>query len=221
MTGRCLVLVGVFVTAAESGLGQAEGDDEWFECSAGLGIDAFSAPTLTDYINSVAQPRDAVEEFSTAVEFSVSPEFRVSGQWSAGLEYSYLIKSYSVEGIGGGSRFTYGAHLPFVIVHYVIPWENSRLKLGGGGGMVLASFEEELFGGSTIRKYKARGGGAKLEAVANSRFDDHFFGLFAVDLRWVFGGVFRDGRSDASIGEVTADGDYFTVGLKFGVAFVW
>lgn len=205
----------------ETGWAQEASDDHWFEVSAGLGIDAFSTPTVTDYINRVAQPREAVEEFSTAVEFSVTTEVKVSAEWSAGLDYNYLVKSYSVEGVGGGSKFTYGAHMPFLVVHYVIPWQHSRLKVGGGAGMVLSTFEEQLFGGSSIRRYQARGGGVKLEAVGNSRFDDHLYGVIAADIRWVFGGTFHDGTSDASIGTVRAEGGYFTVGLKFGIALVW
>jgi len=219
MTHRWLLLACGMAVGSGSGSAQSESGEYWFEISASMGIDAFSAPSVTDYVNIIAQPADRIEEFSTAVEFAVTPEFRISKSWSAGLDYNYLIKSYSAAGVGGESMFTYGIHLPFLVVHYVIPWKGSRLKVGGGAGMAIASFEERLFGSSSVRNSRAQGGGLKLEAIGNSRFDDHFYGVLAVEMRWVIGEAFHQNLSGTR--NITPKLNYFSIGLKFGVEFVW
>ncbi len=204
---------------------QARQSDEgrWFAVSAGMGVNLFAAPSLVDYVNIVAQPgfNERQGEFSSSIEFFIVPELQVSDSWSVGLEYNYMIKSYSIAGAGGISNFTSAAHLPGVVLHYLVPAEGYGFKLGGGIGYVAGTFSEALYGSSRGVDYTSSGASLKLEAIGVTKFDEHFFGTIAFDVRWVTGGVFKNDVRELRVGGTSASLDYFTAGLKLGVEFSW
>ncbi|MBI2619151.1 MAG: hypothetical protein HYW57_03625 [Ignavibacteriales bacterium] len=210
----CLLIVGL--TGA-----QAQG--RWVAVSGGMGMNLFAAPAVVDYVNVVAQPgfNERLDEFSSSIEFFVSPEVQISEFWSAGVEYNYVIKSYSIAGSGGISNFTYSVRLPGVIVHYLVPAEGYGFKLGGGLAYAAGTFSEALYGSAQAIDYRSTGAGVKLEAIGVTKFDDHFFGTIALDLRWVVGEVFRNDVRELRVGESAASLDFFAVGLKLGVEFLW
>ncbi|MEP0821898.1 MAG: hypothetical protein HRF44_03525 [Ignavibacterium sp.] len=209
------------ITLSSGSVAQATAKNEAFGISASLGVDLLSAPAIADYLTIIAGPAERVDEFTSAVEFAVAPEIRIVRDWSAGLEYAYLVKSYSLQSSGGSSNVSLRVHLPSLCVHYVFRDERTRIKIGGGAGPVLGTMEEQLFGSTVGRTFRARGAGLKLEMAGSSKFDDHFFAHISVDMRWIGGGTFKEGAAEARFAGTAADLDLFTVGLKFGVGFIW
>lgn len=205
---------------------QSQKSSKFFEISGGMGISLHSTPSLTDYINATAHPRQEqlLDEFSSAVEFFITPELQVSEEWSMGLEYSLLLKSYTLDDRSGFSRseFSYQVHMPTFLVHYVVFGEGYKVKFGGGVGYHFAKFNQSFPSYGTGDDLSAKSIGVKLEAVGNTKFDETFYGSIGVDLRWDFLGTLK--KSDGSeafdrASNTTAKMNFFSAGLKFGVTF--
>ena len=187
----------------------------------GLGIQAHAAADLVDYINRIAIPpyNNRLSEFTTVPELYIAPEVQVSDDWSVGIDYGYLVRSYTVVGSGvGTSQFDYVVHVPVAVVHYLIPGDGYWVKLGGGIGYQFAELSQRLYGAIASTDFRARGVGVKLEAVADTKFDDHLYGSIQLDLRWVGGGSFESGSGTvATVAGTTAKLNFFAATLRFGV----
>jgi hypothetical protein len=196
------------------------------DVTAGMGVGLHSANSVVNYINLMAQPRpdEKVYDFSSAFEFYAVPEVQVSQNWSAGLEYSLLIKSYLINDRTGFSRseFSYQVHMPTVLVHRLILGEGYRVKLGGGIGYHFANFTQRFSAVGSEETLSADGIAVKLEAVGNTKFDETFYGSIGVDLRWDFEGTLKrsPGVAPATSNSIPLPKmSFFSVGLKFGVTF--
>jgi hypothetical protein len=216
-----LVLVGcgsiaTAQTDSSGGSGRAIG------VGGGLGVTLVHAADIVDYINLQYQPSSKIQEFSTASEFFGAGEIRLSGSWGVKLEYSYLLKSYSVpEPYGPDYSFSYAIHMPVVMAQYLMTGRGFAFKLGGGAGYHIAKFSEDA---SVLvsDSYTSRGVGIKLEAEGNTEFDDHLFGLIAVDVRDDLMGDFRDANNKTMMIPVLnrpATMDFFSIGVKFGLIY--
>ncbi len=197
---------------------QNAGDNKRFiQLTGGLGVCAHADPTLVNYINQVAVPTpdQRLSQFSSASEFFLAPEVQVSEDWSIELEYSYFLKSYNALGAYQWD-FSYNAHLPTLIVHYLSPGDGYWLKFGGGVGYAFAGFTERLAFTGQQSDYSTAGPTVKVEAIGNTEFDEHFWGSIGIDLRWVFGGLL----GAAAVPTVASPRlDFFAAGIKFGVMF--
>jgi hypothetical protein len=198
----------------------------FFDLTAGLGISIQSAPLLANYINALAQPTldQKVDQFNSVAEFYFVPELQVSKEWSAAIEYSLLIKSYSINSSSGFGRtdISYEVQMPSVLVHYLVFGEGFRLKLGGGVGYHFVKFDEAFSSTGSGETLRTNGLGFKLDAIGNTKFDETFYGSIGVDLRWDFLGSLSRGaqavqstRSGPDLPKMT----FFTAGVKFGVTF--
>lgn len=200
--------------------------DRFFDLTVGMGVDLHSATSLVNYINLVAQPRsdEKVYDFSSAVEFYAVPETQVSRNWSVGLEYSLLIKSYSIDDRTGyyRSEFSYQVHMPTVLVHRLIVGEGYRVKVGGGIGYHFVNFTQRFPTVGSEETVSADGIAVKLDAIGNTKFDETFYGSIGIDLRWDFEGTLK--RSSGAPAATTTSTtlpkmNFFSAGVKFGVTF--
>ena len=211
-----------------SGIALAQPADDgkrFIDVTVGMGIDMQSAISLANYINQMAQPRqdERLYDYSSAVEFFAVPEVQVAREWSVGLEYAMLIKSYSIDDRSGYSRsdFSFNVHMPTVLVHWLLLGDGYRVKLGGGAGYHLASLSQSFLATGGQETVTAEGFGLKLDAVGNTKFDDTMYGSIALDLRLDRIGTFKHAANataaSASIGLPTMN--FFSAGLKFGITF--
>ncbi|MEK6756492.1 MAG: hypothetical protein AABZ02_10115 [Bacteroidota bacterium] len=198
----------------------------FFDITLGMGVGAHSAPSIVDYINAVAQPRaeQRLDEFTSAVEFFVVPELQLADEWSAGIEYSLLLKSYSLDDRSGYLRsdISYQVHMPTVLVQYLLFGEGYRLKVGGGVGYHLVRFNQNFYAYGSEETFRAEGLGVKLSAIGNTQFDETFYGSIGIDLRWDFLGTLKRGDGSEAIDRITKavpKMNFFTLGLKFGIMF--
>jgi hypothetical protein len=214
---------------AQSTFGQTAKEDtaeRFIDFTIGLGVDAHFASSLANYINLVAQPGpdQKVDIVSSAAEFYAVPELQVSENWSVGLEYSLLLKSYAIDDRSGYSQseVSYQVHMPTLLVHRLVFGEGYRVKVGGGLGYHFASFRQRFQGIGSEETLRAGGVGLKLEAVGNTMFDESFYGSIGLDLRWDFLGTLkrRDGAPEAarSTGDLPSM-TLFNAGIKFGIMF--
>jgi len=198
----------------------------FFGVTLGMGVGEQSAPSLVNYVNAVSQPRidQRLDEFTSVVVFSVNPELQVADEWSVGLEYSLLLKSYSIDDRSGLLRtdISYQVHMPTLLVQYLVFGEGYRLKAGGGIGYHVARFTQSFPTYGTEETFHTEGLGVKIGAVGNTRFDETFYGSIGVDLRWDFLGALKraDGSEvvDKPTGMVPTM-NFFTISVTFGVMF--
>jgi hypothetical protein len=198
----------------------------FIDFTVGMGIDIHSATSVVNYINLIAQPRidEKVNSFSSAVEFYAVPEIQVSHDWSVGLEYGLLIKSYAIDDRSGFSRsdFSYQIHMPTLLLHRLFLGDGYRVKLGGGIGYHFTNFTQSFPTVGIEETLSADGIGMKLDAIGNTKFDETFYGSIGVDLRWDFEGTLKrstGGSAAASSSNPLPKMSFFSAGLKFGVTF--
>jgi len=198
----------------------------FFGITLGMGVGEQSAPALVNYISAVAQPRidERLDEFNTVVKFSIYPELQVADEWSVGLEYGLLLKSYSLDDRSGLLRtdISYQVHMPTLLVQYLVLGEGYRLKVGGGIGYHLARFTQSFPTYGTEESFHTGGLGVKVGAVGNTRFDETFYGSIGVDLQWDFLGALKRGDGSDVVDKATGmipRMNLFTVSLTFGVMF--
>ncbi len=203
---------------------QMDTTKRFFHLSAGLGVDAHSAPSIVDYINAVASPAIGarLDEFSSATEFFITPEIRFDDDWSIALEYVLFLKSYNVSDAGGFQawEFSNRTQMPTLLLHYVIPGKGYWLKFGGGAGYASASFTQRYIPSGSEETFRTKGFNVKADVVANTEFDEHFYGTIGLDVRWCVAGAPTDesGRQPA-YGTTRARINFFSVGAKFGILF--
>ncbi len=211
----------VLLAATSTVLSQAKQDSSrgrFFQVTAGMGVSAHADPSVVNYINQVAlpPPDQKLSQFAAASEFFITPELQVNDDWSVGLEYSYFLKSYSSVGGVYVWDFSYTAHMPTLLVHYLTPGDGYWLKFGGGVGYAFGDFTERFQFTGAQEEFKTSGPSFKIEAVGNTEFDEQFWGSIAVDLRWVFAGTLNTPEVP---GVAPPRLDFFSAGVKFGITF--
>jgi hypothetical protein len=189
----------------------------FIQVTGGLGVSAHYDPTIINYINQLTLPApdQKITDFASASEFFITPEVQVSDDWSVGIEYSYLLKSYNVLGQYAWN-FSYTSQMPTMLVHYLSPGDGYWLKFGGGIGYAFGSFTEQFVQSGQENRSSTSGPAFKVEAVGNTEFDEHFWGSIGLDLRWVYAGTFK---TVAVTSLASPKLDFFSAGIKFGVTF--
>jgi hypothetical protein len=203
----------------------SDSSKRFFDITVGLGVAGHSAPSIVNYINSVARPSldQRLNQFSTAAEFYAVPELQVAREWSMGIEYSLLIKSYTLQDQSGTYRteMSYQVQMPSLLAHYLVIGEGYRVKLGGGLGYHFVQFDQSFANGAS-ETLRTGGIGVKLDAIGNTKFDETFYGSIGVDLRWDFlGTLARSGAAADVARSITSlpQMNFFNAGVKFGVTF--
>jgi hypothetical protein len=208
-----LLVVCSFVAVAQ----ESQQTGSFIQITGGLGVSAHYDPTMINYINqlTIPSPDQKITDFASASEFFITPEVQVSDEWSVGIEYSYMLKSYNVVGAYAWN-FSYSSQMPTLLVHYLSPGQGYLLKFGGGIGYAFGSLTEHYVLSGQENKSAAAGPSFKIEAVGNTEFDEHFWGSIGVDLRWVYAGTFK---TVAVTSIPPPKLDFFSAGIKFGVTF--
>jgi hypothetical protein len=219
-------LIGCVVGPLSAQPASNDSTKRFFDLTVGLGISVQSAPLLANYINALTQPTidQRVDQFNSVAEFYFVPELQVSREWSTAIEYSLLIKSFTINNSSGFARtdISYEVHMPSVLVHYLVFGEGFRLKLGGGVGYHFVKFDQTFSTTGTGETLRSSGPGFKLDATGNTKFDETFYGSIGIDLRWDFlGRLSRDAGAPqiARSGPDLPKMSYFNAGVKFGVTF--
>lgn len=219
-----LIVFAVQPLSAQSA--ESDSTKRFLDLTAGLGIAAQSAPAIANYINALTQPTldQKLDQFNSVAEFYVVPELQVSREWSAAIEYSLLVKSYSIDSRSGFSRteISYEVHMPSLLIHYLVFGEGFRLKLGGGVGYHVVKFDQSFPATGTGETLRGDGLGFKLDAIGNTKFDETFYGSIGIDLRWDFLGALTRGAGAPQIARSGPDlpkMTFFNAGVKFGVTF--
>ncbi len=190
--------------------------------SAGLGVSLVRPVDVVDYINSVSSSAKRVDDFGVAAEFFGTSEFRLDPEWGVKLEYAYLVKSYTVANSGPQDYIvSFGVHMPEVLVQYLEAGKGYVFKFGGGIGYCVSHLSLD-YGTLGSIDYTSRGVGMKVEAEANTQFDEHLFGVITGDIRSAIMSEIKDANDNPLV--IPNSGkhvkmNFLSLGLKFGMIY--
>lgn len=202
-----------------------QSDGSLIGVSATLGVGALNSTSVTDYINILTQvvPKDRFDEFTSATLLSVAPEMQISDDWSLVLDYTYLIKTYSV--VPGtalwSGEFDYTAHLPTLCVNYLVAGRGYWLKFGGGVGYARANLGQRIAAVGTDQSFSASGVSFKLSGSGNTQLDTNVYGVISAEMRFASGSKFADEEGTAAEYRGTrAKLSFFMVTCALGIMIV-
>jgi len=188
--------------------------------SAGMGVSYINAPNVVDYLNKYASQADRVADFTPAVEFFIAPELSLNSTLVLRLEYAYLLKSYSLNGLGGVYSFDYSIHMPTAVLDYLLKGEGFYVKVGGGMGYHFGKFSYLFPNSNSEAQFTGSGIGIKLELIGNTAFSESLYGLIGGDLRLDYIGALKDNSGN---GPSQATGNvrlrFASAGIKFGLVY--
>jgi len=189
--------------------------------SAGMGVLYLSARDVVDLVNASAVPSERVDQFRAVAEFFGAASFPVADVWIIKVEYAFLTGSYAVGSFLGEADFSLTAHMPSVIVQYVVAERGLyNLKIGAGGGFYAGTLAEKYL--TIDQRFSGTGGGALAELEANTAFGEHLYAFLGVNLRWSFIGELTGptgippGRGSGGGGTTLA---FFAAGARIGFSY--
>ena len=224
---KCKVLFAVIVFQCGSLMAQAQQDSllpiphSRISIAGGLGVSLVNAADVVDYINGLQLQQGRLDDFTSAAEFFGLLEVTINESFGMKLEYSYLLKSYSLQQVyAPDAEFTCTIHMPTLIAQYLTVGPGYAFKFGGGIGYHIATFVENYT--LSNKEYVSKGIGLKIEAEANTAFDDHLYACIAVDARKNIMGEFAS--SDGAMMYISthstnATMSLFSLGAKFGLEY--
>ncbi len=192
--------------------------------SAGFGITAIHATEVVDYLNSVESSRDRLDEVASAPEFFGSVEVRLDESWGAKAEYSYLLKTYTVNtGAFRPADYTYRVHMPTVMLQYILADSGYAFKFGTGIGYHTATLAYEQVQGGPQQLFHSTGWGLTVEAEGNTTLGGSLFAYLACDVRGNSMSTFKD-QNGATLSlprgqNKNASMSFFSVGFKLGLMY--
>ena len=191
--------------------------------SAGMGVEYASYADATALINATSLPSERVPQFKSAVEFFGACAFPLSEVWLVKFEYAYTLASWSPQGAFGPASFSVTAHMPSVILQYMLTDRGVyNVRVGAGGGYHFGHLAEKYL--SLDGTFSGKGPGVVLEVEANTAFGDHLFAFLGGNIRWEFIGGLLD-ASGESPGAAGGGGGVtlhsFGAGARLGACYLF
>ena len=193
--------------------------------SGGMGVEYVSMPDVVNHENATAAALRGMQrlpEFKSAVQFFGALAYPLSSDWVLKAEYVYLLGSYNPEIPYVPSEFTLTAHMPSIILQYVL-WDEQlyNIKVGGGFGYHFISLSEKYF--TVDDELTGKGLGAVIDLEANTAFGDHLFAYLGGDLRFEFIGKLKNAASVSRTSQYGVvplpTGNAFNIGARLGFSY--
>jgi len=192
--------------------------------AAGMGVSYVSMTDVVDLANGTIGNFQRIPEFKSAAEFFGALTIPWSEDWELKFEYAYLVASYNVAtAIGSGqAEYTATAHLPSLIVQYVLMSEPVyNVKVGAGGGYHFGSLDAKFF--TQDDHFTGRGPGFLVDVEGNTAFGESLFAYLGLNIRWDFIGELTN-ASGMTPTFVDAEGaaptmQFFGIGARLGFTY--
>ena len=188
---------------------------------AGLGVAAINATDVVNIVNSTPGAVEQVSSFKAAAEFFGYVSVPLNASWLIKADYGYVLASYSVAGQFGSAEYTLSAHLPSLVVQYVLHDAGLYcLKAGLGGGYHWGSLWEKF---STLdTEYKASGAGFVMELEGNTALGESLYMYLGVQAQWELMGSLRDaGGQSPGVNIEDPSLHWFGAGARLGFSYLF
>lgn len=222
---HALIIAGLIFSCRAAGApapgGDAPGPLPRPGLAAGMGVLYLTARDVVDLVNASAVPAERVAQFHPMAEFFAAASFPLTDEWIIKVEYAFLTGSYSVGSFLGEADFSVTAHMPSVILQYVIAERGLyNLKIGAGGGYYAGALAEKYL--TIDQRFSGTGGGVLTELEANTAFGEHLYAFLGANLRWSFIGELTN-PSGISPGRASGGGgttlNFFAAGARIGLSY--
>jgi hypothetical protein len=191
------------------------------EIAAGLGVAYCSARDVVNLVNASALSAERVDEFHAMAEFFVSCSLPLSEDWIIKLEYAFLTGTYSAGSLFGPADFSVTAHMPSVILQYVLAERGVyNFRIGAGGGYYAGALAEKYL--TIDDRYTGSGVGVLTELEANTAFGEHLFAHLGANLRWSLIGRLANASGvspGGGSGGEQATLRFFSAGARIGFSY--
>ncbi len=188
----------------------------------GMVVCTIDAKNLTDYMNSYSASSQTITSWNIAGEFWVAPEFHLSADISLKIEYAYLLNSHKIDDpySTGQLDFSYGVHMPSVIVQYMYIGRGYFLKFGGGVGYYFAVLDQKFPSYLGSSRSSASGIGLKLDASGQTPLSENVFLILGTGMRFSFIGKFHGGIFDVPPGSSrSVSMNFISLGVTLGFIY--
>lgn len=192
------------------------------ELRASMGVSGISTSSLRSYINkNFASSDQQVAAFNTAISFGGEYGYRIKEDLQIGVEYEFMLNSFSIPFYAGNYELSYNIHAPSVTGYYIIPGQGFKLKFGGGLGPRFVFVEEKIPPVKATDKYSATGFGVVLKAEGLTTLGGNVYAYIGGDLRVDFTGEpEKDGIALSNKGNnEKVNMNSISAGLKIGVSY--
>ena len=195
--------------------------------SGGMGVCYLSMTDVVDLANIASASLGGYQrlpEFKAAAEFFGAASVPCSPDWVLKFEYAYVLTTYNVSTAygSGQAEFTAMAHLPSLVVQYVLASEPVyNVKVGAGAGYHFGVLDVQYF--TQNDSYRGDGPGLLLDAEGNTAFGDHIFAYLGVNLRWDFIGKLTNDAGSPPVNPGTTGSattmSFFGIGARLGFTY--
>jgi len=192
-----------------------------------MGVSYLSMTDVVDLANIASASLggyQSLPEFKAAAEFFGALSIPCSADWVLKFEYAYVLTTYNVATAygSGQAEYTAMAHLPSLIVQYVLlnaPVYNVKVGIGGGyhfGTLAVTYFTQN-------DEYSGNGPGFVLDAEGNTAFGEDLYAYIGVNVRWDFIGPLTNsagmGPYNASSAGSGTTMQFFGLGARLGFMY--
>jgi hypothetical protein len=219
---RALVVAALLVMVAALSLAEEVPHAEPMRpgVAAGMGVDYISPMDIVDMINGNYRPTSKVDDFHAGVDFFVAGFIPLSREWMLKIEYAFLLNTYNITGMFGPGEFTMKAHMPTLVLHYMlVDGGLYNLSAGLGGGFHMGKLATEY--GTLVDSYSSNGFGGVAEVQGNTAISEHLFVHLGGSIRWERIGELRNDAGTSP--GINANGkpvrmSWFSAGARIGVS---
>lgn len=185
-----------------------------FAATAGLGLEYYNAPSLSQYILNRAGGVTP-GTYMTAVQLGAGIEYFVLEDWTLGIEYGYITNQSN----GNGYQISYSYSMPTIMLRRALAGDNYYIRFGGGIGYHSFTMSQtDPYGGKT--DYSTKGVGLKFDVAFDTKLSEDFYVRVEGDARAEYTGNFKAKDLDTTEqNEPTYNSDLSGVGVTFGLVY--
>ncbi len=161
--------------SAVVGLASQNAHAQRLSAYGGIGIDYYRANSITNFLNTNGIGSVTPGAFTSSVQFLVGAGYAVTTNWEVGIEYAYMINSFSGNNPLGSQQVSLSYSLPSITVRRLIREDGYSLRFGGAFGYHFGSMSVSTPYSSQAQDFSATGFGLKLDGSLDTKLDEKLY----------------------------------------------
>jgi hypothetical protein len=141
----------------------------------GIGIDYYRANSITNFLNSNGIGSVTPGAFTSSVQFLVGAGYAVTTNWEVGIEYAYLINSFSGNSSLGSQQVSLSYSLPSITIRRLMRFDGYSFRFGGAFGYHFGGVSVSSPYSSQAQDFSATGFGLKLDGSLDTKLDERLY----------------------------------------------
>ncbi len=220
------LLKALFLCVVVFSLASESADAQRLSAYGGIGIDYYRANSITNFLNWNGIGTVAPGAFTSSVQFHVGAGYAVTTNWDVGIEYAYMINSFSGTNPLGSQQVSLSYSLPSITVRRLIREDGYSLRFGGAFGYHFGSMSVPTPYSSQPQDFSATGFGLKLDGSLDTKLDEKLYARIGTQVMMEFIGQPKAANgtpltyTDYNSGNQTpVNMNLFGVGVSLGLVY--